>query len=69
MKAEVGKKKGNSSLQDYEEYSITKLQVIIDKAKDELREQMKLRETEERRVILGGSRGIHLTDENDEDIV
>ena len=62
------KEKGNSSQRDYE-HSITKLQVIIDKAKDELREQMKRRETEERRVILGGSRGIHLTDENDEDIV
>ena len=62
------KKKGNSSQRDYE-HSITKLQIIIEKAKDELKEQMKLREIEERRVILGGSRGIHLTDENDEDIV
>ncbi len=62
------KKKGNSSLRDYE-HSISKLQVIIDKVKDGLREQMRLRQIEERRVILGGSRGIHLTDENDEDIV
>ena len=60
------KKKGNSSLRDYE-HSISKLQVIIDKAKDELREQMKLRQIEEKRVILGGSKGIHMR--NDEDIV
>ena len=58
------KKKGNSSLRDYE-HSISKLQVIIDKAKDELREQMKRRETEERRVILGGSRGIHMRHEEE----
>jgi hypothetical protein len=62
------KKKGDSSHRDYE-HSISKLQVIIDKAKDELREQMKRREIEERRIILGGSRGIHMRNENDEDIV
>jgi len=60
------KKKGNSSHRDYE-HSISKLQVIINKAKDELREQMKLRQIEEKRVILGGSKGIHMR--NDEDIV
>ena len=62
------KKKGNSSHRDYE-HSITKLQIIIEKAKDELREQMKRREIEERRIKLGGSRGIHMRNENDEDIV
>ena len=53
------KKKGNSSLRDYE-HSISKLQVIIDKAKDELREQMRLRQIEESRRLLGGKEGIHL---------
>ena len=57
-------KKENSSLQDYEEYSITKLQVLIEKAKETLREQMRLRQIEESRRLLGGKEGIHLKDKD-----
>jgi predicted RNA binding protein YcfA (HicA-like mRNA interferase family) len=53
------KEKGNSSHRDYE-HSITKLQVLIDKAKETLREQMRLRQIEESRRLLGGKEGIHL---------
>ena len=56
-------KKENSSLQDYEEYSITKLQVLIERAKETLREQMRLRQIEESRRLLGGNEGIHLPNE------
>ena len=53
------KNRGDSSLRDYE-HSITKLRILNEKAKDELREQMRLRKIEERRRLLGGKEGIHL---------
>jgi hypothetical protein len=53
------KNRGGSSLRDYE-HSITKLRILNEKAKDELREQMRLRKIEERRRLLGGKEGIHL---------
>jgi len=51
------KKKGYSYL-DY--YGLGQYRNVIEDAKEKLREQIRLRQVEESRILLGGKEGIHL---------